>query len=106
MTTPTTTTNTAPLVVNVSENTGAALMKDSISQSTALAVQDVANYLRQAETVSAAAIAVCTEIMVSNPAEVAKYSEVVKHVNANLVDTSKAFESVTKNLASAFALLK
>ncbi len=102
--------------INASETTllsqsGTSFAKDSIAQSKALAAQDIVQFMRQTETVSSAAIAACTELLVAYAAtdkqdKMPTVVKAIEDVSGIIEKASASTSSAAKNMADAFKALQ
>ncbi len=73
---------------------GSGLAFESVSQSTSMAVQDAATFLRHMEAISAAAIAVLTEKYLATQNE--NYNAMIGKLTTNLESAAKTFEDISE----------
>ncbi len=72
---------------------GTALAHEAVSQAAAIVVQDAAAYLRQMGQISAAGMAVCTELMIAQKDPVT-YTPIMAQITTNLTAATTAFQAM------------
>ncbi len=79
-----------PKVVKIQ---GAGKAYQSVAQSMALAVQDATDYLRSISTIANTAVAVATELMITDAADPEKVAQYIKIINQAQNTVNKAAET-------------
>ncbi|NEO98213.1 MAG: hypothetical protein F6K58_05870 [Symploca sp. SIO2E9] len=82
------------LTPSVVKTEGAGKAYQAVSQSMAIAVQDVTDYLRNISMLASTAVAVATEMMVANPEKVDQYSKVIEQAQSTINTAASSFEDV------------
>ena len=86
----------ATLTGDVITHSGAGKAYQSVSQSTAIAVQDATDQLRNFGTIGATAIGVAMAQMLAT-GDVAKYGPIIEQANKMLQDSAANFKTIGEN---------
>lgn len=78
------------------KHSGAGKAYQSVSQSTAIAIQDAADNLRNISTISATAMGVAMAEMLAT-GDVAKYSPIITEANKMISDSATNFKTIGTN---------
>lgn len=84
-------TNLDPTVVKTE---GAGKAYQSVAQSMALAVQDATDYLRNISTVASTAVAVATEMMISDPEKLGEYVQIINQAQETVNKAAETFQGI------------
>ncbi|XOV80980.1 MAG: hypothetical protein ACFHVJ_08520 [Aestuariibacter sp.] len=86
----------ATLVGSVSKHSGAGKAYQSVAQSTAIAVQDATDSLRNVSTMSTTAMGVAMAQMLAT-GDVAKYSPIIEQANSMMEKSAENFNTIGTN---------
>jgi len=86
----------ATLVGSVSKHSGAGKAYQSVAQSTAIAVQDATDSLRNVSTMSTTAMGVAIAQMLAT-GDVAKYSPIIEQANTMMENSAANFNTIGTN---------
>lgn len=81
----------SPQVVKTS---GAGKAYQSVAQSTAIAVQDAADHLRNMETIVSTAMGVALAQMLADPKNASSYTELINNINTVMTDAATNFQTI------------
>lgn len=81
------------------KHSGAGKAYQSVSQSSAIAVQDATDTLRNISTMSTTAMGVAISQMLAT-GDVSKYAPIIKHANEMVKDSAANFQTIGKNASS------
>ncbi len=80
-----------PTVVKIQ---GAGKAYQSVAQSMALAVQDATDHLRNISTVATTAVAVATEMMISDPEKFGQYVKIINQAQESVNKAATTFKDI------------
>lgn len=89
----------ATMSPNVVTTSGAGKAYQSVAQSTAVAVQDAADMLRNLSTISSTAIGVAMSQMLANPSNASEYIQILTQANDMVSQAASNFKTIGENAA-------
>ena len=89
----------ATLVGSIAKHTGAGKAYQSVSQSSAIAVQDATDSLRNVSTMGATAMGVAMAQMLAT-GEVEKYAPIIEQANGMIKNSAENFKTIGENAGS------
>lgn len=89
----------ATMSSNVVKTSGAGKAYQSVAQSTAVAVQDAADMLRNLSTISSTAIGVAMSQMLADPIQATNYIQILTQANDMVTQAAANFKTIGENAA-------
>lgn len=90
---------TATMSPSVVTTSGAGKAYQSVAQSTAIAVQDATDMLRNLSTISSTAIGVAMSQMLADPSKASDYMQVLTQANDMVAKAAANFKTIGENAA-------
>jgi len=89
----------ATMSPNVVRTSGAGKAYQSVAQSTAIAVQDAADMLRNLSTISSTAMGVAMSQMLADPTKASEYIQILTQANDMVTKAASNFKTIGENAA-------